>query len=190
MAYLSQSLQPNLMLAGLFIPEATLFVIWAALNPEMEVLMFFVLPIKAKFLALASVVITYFSTGPVIGLFAILLPIAAWFWAKRFGFSFGRSRPSPSIGQRLEKRKREQKKSRFKLLKGKGQKQEPSSTTSKAQVPDLRALNRAEADREKTANQLELDRILDKIRFEGIAALSEEERATLDRQSQKLKDES
>jgi membrane associated rhomboid family serine protease len=189
-AYLVQSAQPKFFLAGLYIPEATLFVIWAALFPEMEVLMFFVLPLKAKYLALASIVMTYFGTGPVIGLFAISLPIAGWFWAKRWGDSSGpRRSSSKSISQRIQEKKREHKKSRFTLLEGKSLK-ESQPTTPPTQIPDLRELNRDMAAKEKSANEAELDRILDKIRFEGMASLSEAEKQTLDKQSKRLKEES
>ncbi len=183
-AYAVRSLNPDFALAGLYIPEATLFVIWAALNPEATILLFFVLPIKAKYLGLGSIVVTYFSSGgPVQGLFAIAVPVLGWFWAKRP--ASGRpSRPKPSISERFEKRRREKKKSRFKLVEGQGQKAGPKTV-----MPDLKALNKEAEEKQKTANEAELDRILDKIRFEGMASLTDEEKETLDRQSRKLKGE-
>jgi hypothetical protein len=182
-AALSGTLTPEFAMAGLRRPESVLFLIWCALNAEATILAFFIIPVKAKYLGFAFLVLDYFQNGPVMGLFAISVPLGAWFWARRPGsgapVSSGKHK---SIAQRLREKKRERKKSRFKLLEGQGK------TTPKAQVPDLRELSRDMKAKEKTAAAAELDRILDKIRFDGMAALSDEERETLDRHSKRLKD--
>lgn len=187
--YLAEAWNPPFSLAGLYLPEATLFVIWAALNPEFTILAFFIIPVKAKYMAAFSIFVTYFGTGPILGLFAIAVPVGGWFWAKRQGASRGVTTPKKSFAQRIEDKKREKRKSSFTLLGGKGDKTSEPTAKASPPGPDLRELNRQKAAAEKTATQAELDRILDKIRFEGMSSLSDEEKATLDRQSRKLQDQ-
>ena len=91
-------------------------------------------------------------------------------------------KPGKSISQRFEERKRAKRKARFKLVEG------TSNPLPDAKVPDLKALTREAESRQKSVDQAELDRILDKIRFEGMAALTPEKKETLDSQSRKLND--
>lgn len=181
-AALQQTPNPSVSIGGLVLPELTMFVIWGALNAEASVLLFFVLPIKAKYMAWASVALSYFQIGPILGLFVISVPLASWFWAKGTGAGLP-SAPGKSIGQRLQERKREQRKSRFKMLEGQGRSEQSKD------VPDLRKFQKEAEAKQKSAEGAELDRILDKIRFEGMSALSPEEKETLDKQSRKLKGE-
>lgn len=174
---------------GLTHVELGLFLIWCSINSEATILAFFVIPIKAKWMGIASLVLGYFQMGPILGLGYIAVPIGCWFWAQRDSAKLhGGSPSSKSIGDRLEERRRKKKKSRFKVLEGK-KLDAPAATFPESNVPDLRELNREKAAKEKSANEAELDRILDKIRFEGMTALTPEEKSTLDQQSQRLKDE-
>lgn len=169
---------------GLILPEITLFCIWGALNPEATVLAFLVIPVQAKYLAWGSTILSYFMLGQLVGptIPAFILPLAAagWFWAKRDGGYPGR--PAKSLSQRFQEKKREVQKSRFKVLPGKGM----DTGDSEQHEANLRAVRRAEEEKKKSAEQAELDRILDKIRFEGMEALSPKEKETLDSHSKKL----
>lgn len=74
-------------LAGLTIPLTALVSAWAALDPELEV-GFWGVPVKAKFLAAAWVGLNYFSFGinhndPVLALFTLAAPAAAWFYVRK-----------------------------------------------------------------------------------------------------------
>ena len=120
--------------------------------------------------------------SPQMGLAAIIVPIAGWFWAKK------PSSAAPGISgkkfsERVADHKKARKKASFKVLQGKG------LDAPESKAPDLRAVEREKRKKEESANAEELDRILDKIRFEGMEALSAEEKATLDRQSRRLKGE-
>lgn len=180
-AVLEKTLTPNASLPkGLLHVEITLFVMWAALHSGSSVLAFFVIPVKAWWLAVAFILIEYFDTGPILGLFAVATPIAGWFWAKRN--SLYPSGPGKGIGERLKERKRAAQKKQFKVLPGKGIEVPHASVES----PALRAVKKAEDAKKRSADQAELDRILDKIRFEGMAALSAAEKETLDSHSKKL----
>lgn len=184
-AIAQQSMNPTAVVGGLRLPELTLFVIWAALNDDAPVLAYFVIPIKARYMALGILVIEFFSHGPIMGLAAVTVPVASWFWARKPGAgTFRPSKPKKSISQRFEERKRAKRKARFKVVEGNA-----NTTLPETRVPDLRALDREMKERQKTVDERELDRILDKIRFEGIAALTPEEKETLDSQSRKLKDQ-
>ncbi len=172
--------------AGLHLPLISLFVIWAGLNPEATVLFMFVLPVKARYLALAGVVLTYFSVGPILGLFDVALPVAGWFWASKVD----RGRPGPraagSPRQRVadwwQKRVREKKKSRFQVHEGKGQ-----SGGRKDTGLTVVGSRREEVSKLTNEAEIELDRILDKIRLEGMASLTKEEKDRLDYHSRKLR---
>lgn len=90
-------------LAGLWLPLSALTVAWAALDPEMEIWFWGILPLKLKALALIDVLLTYFSFGfaygPVVGLFALAGPAAAYFYVRkmsRLNLAFGR-RQAPRI---------------------------------------------------------------------------------------------
>lgn len=77
-------------LLGLWIPLAALTCAWAAINPREKVI-WFVFPMEARWLAILTVVIIYFGgfeDQPLLGLFFLLSPLAAWFYV-RSGFSIG-----------------------------------------------------------------------------------------------------
>lgn len=169
---------------GIMHVELTLLVIWAALHSESTILAFFVIPVKAWWIALLVLIFEFVQNGPILGFFAIAVPVAGWFWAKR-DTSFGR-RPKKSLSERFNEQKREIRKKQFKVLPGKGIEVEGTSPTA---APDLRAVRRAQEAQKRTAEQAELDRILDKIRFDGMESLTSEERQTLDSHSKKLNDE-
>lgn len=184
-AVLQETMNPTAAVAGLRLPELTLFVIWAALNDDAPVLAYFVIPIKARYMAFGILIIEFFNNGPVMGIAAIAVPIASWFWARRPGSGSmpAPSKPRKSLSQRFEERKRAKRKARFKVVEGN------SNPLPEARVPDLKALNEEMKGSVKSADQAELDRILDKIRFEGISALTPEEKETLDSQSRKLNEQ-
>lgn len=178
-----QSVQVTATISGFWYPMSALIMIWASINREATILLMGLLPIVAKWVALAVVVLAFFSpAGPLYGLPFALFFIACWKWAERLGGagvprggrqSFGRLR------QWWSQRKRAKRLGRFQLLEGGGQLGTPSSPSSPAFLP-------REVSKEEISEK-ELDRILDKIRFEGMNALSESERATLDSQSRKLR---
>jgi membrane associated rhomboid family serine protease len=184
-AVMQETLNPTATVAGLRLPDLTLFVIWAALNDEAPVLAYFVIPIRARYMAIGVLVLSFFDNGPILGLAAISVPIASWFWARRpeSGRSGSVKKPGKSISQRFEERKRAKRKARFKLVEGN------SNPLPETKVPDLKTLNRDVPEPKKSVNEAELDRILDKIRFEGMASLTPEEKDTLDSQSRKLNEQ-
>ncbi|MBI2843771.1 MAG: rhomboid family intramembrane serine protease [Armatimonadetes bacterium] len=76
--------------AGLWLPLAGLTVAFAMLNPEQQILFFFIIPMKLKYLALLDVAIVLVSYGRVslaLGIFA-LAGCAFSYWYVRTGRSF------------------------------------------------------------------------------------------------------
>ncbi|MEN6357921.1 MAG: rhomboid family intramembrane serine protease [Armatimonadota bacterium] len=62
-------------LIGLWLPLAGVTIAWAMMNPEQQILFFFIIPMKLKYLALLDVVLVLISYGQVnllLGLFALL----------------------------------------------------------------------------------------------------------------------
>jgi len=89
-----------LMLAGLMLPNTALTVAWAALDPELELSFWGIIPVRLKWLALASVLILYFSMGfaitPIPALFSLVSPAAAWYYVRkmpRLNIGFRAARP-------------------------------------------------------------------------------------------------
>ncbi len=87
---------PAVLLAGLILPLSGLTVAWAALEPDMEVNLWGCLPLKAKLIALIDVLLVYFffgfAYGPLIALFTVAAPAAAWIYVRklpRLRLSFG-----------------------------------------------------------------------------------------------------
>lgn len=69
------------LLAGVSLPLAALTVVWAMRNPEQSILFMMFIPLKAKYLAVLTAVITFFGAGgasPFMGVFA-LIPLGAAF---------------------------------------------------------------------------------------------------------------
>jgi membrane associated rhomboid family serine protease len=107
-------LRAPVVLAGLTLPLSALTVAWAALDPEMEILFWGVLPLKAKMLALLDVLLVYFyfgfGYGPVVALFTLAGPAAAWYYVRkmpRLALGFRPSRPRPRRLLREEPSSRE-----------------------------------------------------------------------------------
>ncbi len=176
-------LLPTVGISGIFDPATAIFVLWAAIHRDQTVLAMFVIPIQARYLALGIVVITFFSYGPLFGLFKILVPIGCWLWATQNPTGHAASVRRKSISGWWKERRRAKKKSRFQVLEG------GSPMASPPRIGSLHALGTGPV---KVAEETEkeLDRILDKIRFEGMNSLTETEKATLDSQSRRLREES
>jgi hypothetical protein len=73
----------GLPLAGLEQPLTALFVMWAMLNPMATVLFMMIIPIQARVLGYATLVLIYFDTGPILGFFALLGPLLGWLYVYR-----------------------------------------------------------------------------------------------------------
>lgn len=151
-------------LSGLWLPFAGIFVMWAMMNPKATVLVFFVLPIEARFLGYLDLALLYFNTGPVLGLFALVPGLLCWLYVSEWYRDFRRRRPARA---RSAPRPAKKSRSRAKLK------------VIDGGLKDLPAVDRAPPP--------ELDNILDKINKKGIEALSELERATLDSYSAQLR---
>lgn len=70
---------------------AVLTVAWASINPYEPVVFYFVIRMQARWMALITVGLVYFldiGGGPLVGLFYLLAPLAAWYYV-RGGFSVG-----------------------------------------------------------------------------------------------------
>lgn len=72
---------------GIFVPEAILTAIYAARNPEMEIRIYGIIPLKMKWLALIMAGVVFFmyaSTGAqaLYGLLAVLGCILGWFYGQ------------------------------------------------------------------------------------------------------------
>jgi hypothetical protein len=84
-------------LAGLALPLAAATVAWAAINPSERLLLYFVLPIEARWLAVGTTVLVFFSFRFPLGLFALAGCASAWWYVRRGRFMFtGGSRRRPA----------------------------------------------------------------------------------------------
>lgn len=73
--------------AGLWLPLAGVTVAFAMLNPEQQILFFFVIPLKLKYLALIDagmVLITYGSAHPLLGVFALAGCVYSYYRVRPF----------------------------------------------------------------------------------------------------------
>lgn len=90
----------GVLLAGPELMLAALTVAWAALDPEMEVRLYGCIPVKAKLIALLSVLFAYFNIGfaygPLMGFFALVSPAAAFYYVRKM--------PRLSVGFRAPRR--------------------------------------------------------------------------------------
>jgi hypothetical protein len=86
-------------LSGLWLPLAAGTVAWATINPAERMLLYFVIPIEARWLGVLVVVLVVFSYPFPIGLFALAGCAAAWWYVRqgRYGVFRGR-RPAPMTG--------------------------------------------------------------------------------------------
>ena len=73
-------------LAGLALPLAAATVAWAAINPGERLLLYFVLPIEARWLAVGVALLVFFSFLFPLGLFALAGCASAWWYVRRGRF--------------------------------------------------------------------------------------------------------
>jgi len=86
-------------LVGLGLPLAAATVAWAAINPSERLLLYFVLPIEARWLAVGVAVLVFFSFPFPLGLFALVGCAGAWWYVRR-----GRLLLVGSVGGRRARR--------------------------------------------------------------------------------------
>lgn len=80
---------PQAALGDIWPVLAILTVAWASINPYEPVIFYFVIRMQARWMALITVGLVYFLDmpgGPLVGLFYLLAPLAAWYYV-RGGFS-------------------------------------------------------------------------------------------------------
>jgi membrane associated rhomboid family serine protease len=89
-------------LVGLALPLAAATVAWAAINPGERLLLYFVLPIEARWLAVGVAVLVFFSFRFPLGLFALAGCASAWWYVRsgRFMLTGGRRRRASQPGYR------------------------------------------------------------------------------------------
>ena len=189
-AFVSQSLSPDVAIQSWHGPSMAMFMIWGAMNPRQNVNAYFVIPVEARYLVFAFLFLFYLNVGqivgPVIGLFACIIPVCSWFWAK----GGAAAAPGPggsskkSLFQWWKERKREKQKSKFKPLQG--GRGHGISNVPPGERPKLRSTVVGKI--EESSSEAELNRILDKINAEGMDALTDAERETLDSRSRRLRD--
>lgn len=77
----------EILLAGLWLPVAAVTVAWAAVNPGERVLLYFMLPVPARWLAVIAVAFVVFSVRFPMGVFAATGCGVAWWYARsgRYG---------------------------------------------------------------------------------------------------------
>lgn len=169
------------LVAGLTWLDLGVIVTWCALHRTQTILFLFVIPMQAWVMAAITLVIGFFTgQSPILGAFVIITPGLCWLWATS---STEAAAPGPKLPSK-ESRTRARKKKRFKVLEG-GASEGPRLEAPGPRPNPFRQQAKA-ADTLKEDG--ELDRILDKIRFEGMEALSEAEKATLDKKSQSLRE--
>lgn len=81
-------------LGGLWLPLAASTVAWATINPAERMLLYFVIPIEARWLGVLVAVLVVFSYPFPLGVFALAGCGAAWWYVRqgRYGLFRGRSR--------------------------------------------------------------------------------------------------
>jgi hypothetical protein len=168
------------------LPVAALFMVWFALHQEATILLMLVLPIKAKYLAILDVVVMFFDNrGPIFGIAGASLLCLVWLWATRYESRAVQAPPGGSrrsLSRWWSDRQRARRKGKFQVLDG------GSVLPSTPRVGNLQSLAKAgPPPKEEEPQGKELDRILDKIRFEGMNSLTEAEKAALDNQSRRLR---
>ncbi len=84
-------------LAGFAMPLAAATVAWAAINPSERLMLYFVLPIEARWLGLGAAVLVFFSFRFPLGVFALAGCAVAWWYVRtgRYLLSRGRARVRP-----------------------------------------------------------------------------------------------
>ncbi|MCE5199305.1 MAG: rhomboid family intramembrane serine protease [Armatimonadota bacterium] len=79
---------------GLWLPLAGVTISYAMLNPEQQILFFFVIPIKLKYLALIDAIIlfvSYVTISPLLGVFALIGAAFAYWYVMPRGYRAPRS---------------------------------------------------------------------------------------------------
>lgn len=104
----SQIFDLPIFLLGLFLPLAAVTVAWAALDPELPILVWGLLPVKLKWIGVITVALLYFNYGfsmgrfgPIAALFALCAPAAAWIYVRklpRLNIGFRAPRPRGRSG--------------------------------------------------------------------------------------------
>lgn len=91
-------------LAGLALPLATATVAWAAANPSERLMLYFVLPIEARWLGIGTAVLVFFSFSFPLGFFALAGCAVAWWYVRtgRYVLSGGTTRRRPRRSGRPE----------------------------------------------------------------------------------------
>ncbi len=92
-------------LTGLWLPLAAATVAWAAVNPYERVLMYFIIPLEARWLALVMVAFVVFSAEFPLGIFAAAGCGMAWWYARTGRYrlwNIARLRPAPRTRARRE----------------------------------------------------------------------------------------
>lgn len=92
--------------AGMWLPVATLWIAWAAMDPELELHLWGAIPVKLKYIGFVDAALVYFSYGlstgpwgPIVGLFALAGPAAAFLYVRklpRLDLGFRPPRPRPA----------------------------------------------------------------------------------------------
>ncbi len=174
--------QPVVVMSGITLPALVMFVIWTSRNRESEILLFFVIPVKAKYVGIGTIVLTLLDgRGPLFSLPLVGLLAGCWFWAGRDAGRVSHGTAGAGIRQWWQARGRSQRKSRLQVLQG-------GASTPTPRAGGLHVVDRPPANPKLSESaEKELDRILDKIRHEGMESLTAEEKSHLDRQSQQLR---
>ncbi len=88
-------------LAGLWLPVAATAVAWATINPYERVLLYFVIPLEARWLGLLAVLLVFFSFRPFpLGVFALAGCGVAWWYARGGKYQLWRLRRGGESGPR------------------------------------------------------------------------------------------
>lgn len=70
------------MLAGLWLPLASTITAWSVINPRERLLLYFVIPMEARWLGIVASVLVFFSFPVPFGLFALAGPGLAWWFVR------------------------------------------------------------------------------------------------------------
>lgn len=90
-------------LVGLPLPLAAATTAWAAINPAERLLLYFVLPIEARWLGVGAAVLVFFSFRFPLGLFALAGCGTAWWYVRRGRFMLPRGQRRPPARRIVER---------------------------------------------------------------------------------------
>ncbi len=153
---------------GMTLPLGSLCVAWTVLNPRAQIMLMLIIPVSGVIFRYITLVGMFLWSGlsgnPLSGVAAVLVGLAAGYWtAVTPARQLWPGRPRRARGSKS--------KARLKLVE-----KPPPQGSVLAPVPEL-----------TSALEKDIDRILDKIRVDGIGALTPEERRTLDEHSVRLR---